>query len=54
MDSLKDFVGHAVIPSVQQKHPVVQVDLKLMESIVVVLQGSVVHESVAAKKGFDG
>lgn len=46
-----DFVVHRVAsPSVRQKRPMVQVDLKLMESIVVELRESVVHESVAIKK----
>jgi hypothetical protein len=53
-------VDRAVIPLDRRRRQEVQVDLKLTESTVVVLQESVVHGSVAAKKkwwlsdGFDG
>lgn len=43
-------MDHAAIPWDRQMHLVARVDLKLMGSIVVELQESVVRGSVAAKK----
>lgn len=51
VDFSGDFVVHVANPLVRQKRPMVRVDLKLMESIVVERRESVVHGSVAIKKG---
>lgn len=54
-EDLVDFSGDSAVreavPLVRRKRPMAQVGLKLMESTVVGLQESVVHESVAIKKG---